>query len=218
LLPFSIRYVIAVDMNDEDCVNLAKNHDVMGAESWKWFAANKTCAPTNSTGHAIFGGPAEVPESSDLKHVCEPLLQNNRAQPGGLRTRAAYQMIAVDADAKAGSESCHGGTFDSCNDYCYKEYCFEDSMTTRGNPMGPGGYIAILCASCTSSCRSGCPANIGGCHQGYCWAQCWGFLGTFSNSEWCWTTQSYSQSYQYVTCTKDSECSLSWSCAGACTL
>src|ERR1700691_1418148 len=55
LLPFSIRYVIAVDMNDEDCVNLAKNHDVMGAESWKWFAANKTCAPTNSTGHAIFG-------------------------------------------------------------------------------------------------------------------------------------------------------------------
>lgn len=57
-------------------------------------------------------------------------------------------------------------------------------------------------------------ADRAGCHNGYCWTYCGLLLGT----EWCYTTQSYSQSFQYVSCTHDSQCNKCWKCAGSCTV
>lgn len=54
-----------------------------------------------------------------------------------------------------------------------------------------------------------------GCYQGYCWAGC---DATAVNNEWCYTTRGYSQDYQYIRCSRDSECSDCWACAGACTV
>lgn len=56
----------------------------------------------------------------------------------------------------------------------------------------------------------------GGCFRGYCWAGCAATL--LQANEWCYTTKSYSQSFEYVTCSQDSECNLCWSCAGSCTI
>lgn len=53
-----------------------------------------------------------------------------------------------------------------------------------------------------------------GCHNGYCWAFCGLMLGT----EWCYTSHSYSQSFQYASCTSDSQCNKCWKCAGSCTV
>lgn len=54
-----------------------------------------------------------------------------------------------------------------------------------------------------------------GCYRGYCWAWCGLSL---SSGDWCYTTKTYSQSYQYVSCTYDSECNACWKCAGPCSL
>lgn len=58
-------------------------------------------------------------------------------------------------------------------------------------------------------------AQKGGCHRGYCWAYCGVSL---SGGEWCYTTKTYSRSFQYVTCSNDNECDLCWKCGGSCTL
>ena len=54
-----------------------------------------------------------------------------------------------------------------------------------------------------------------GCHKGYCWAWCGVSL---SGGEWCYTTRTYSQSFNYVSCNSDSDCDPCWKCAGSCTL
>ncbi|XP_055326679.1 allergen Tha p 2-like [Sitodiplosis mosellana] len=54
-----------------------------------------------------------------------------------------------------------------------------------------------------------------GCQKGHCWAWCGVSL---TGGEWCYTTRSYSQSFQYVTCNQDSDCDKCWKCAGSCTL
>lgn len=59
--------------------------------------------------------------------------------------------------------------------------------------------------------------STGGCFNGYCWAYCEGF-GIPGTREWCYTTKSYSQSYEYVGCSQDSECDACWKCAGSCTV
>lgn len=54
-----------------------------------------------------------------------------------------------------------------------------------------------------------------GCFKGRCWAWCGVSL---SSGEWCYTTRTYSQSYEYVPCDSDEECNKCWKCAGPCTL
>lgn len=54
-----------------------------------------------------------------------------------------------------------------------------------------------------------------GCHKGNCWAYCGLNL---AGGDWCYTTKAHSQSYQYVSCTDNSECDPCWKCAGSCTL
>lgn len=58
-------------------------------------------------------------------------------------------------------------------------------------------------------------ADVAGCHKGYCWTYCGIAL---NGGEWCYTTKSYSQSFDYVKCSSDSECDKCWKCAGSCTL
>lgn len=48
-----------------------------------------------------------------------------------------------------------------------------------------------------------------GCHKGYCWAWCGVSL---SGGEWCYTTKTKSQSYEYVECKQDSDCDPCWKC------
>lgn len=58
-------------------------------------------------------------------------------------------------------------------------------------------------------------SETAGCHKGYCWAWC-GF--SLSSGGWCYTTKSYSQSYQYEECNSDDDCDKCWKCAGPCAL
>lgn len=54
-----------------------------------------------------------------------------------------------------------------------------------------------------------------GCHKGYCYSYC-GISN--ENGDWCYTTKTYSQSFEYVKCTSDKECNGCWKCAGSCTV
>lgn len=54
-----------------------------------------------------------------------------------------------------------------------------------------------------------------GCNKGFCWAWCGVSL---SDGEWCYTTKTHSQSFEYVPCKYDSECNECWRCAGSCTI
>lgn len=54
-----------------------------------------------------------------------------------------------------------------------------------------------------------------GCHKGKCWAWCGVSL---SDGEWCYTTKTYSQSYNYVACTTDYDCEKCWRCGGPCSI
>ena len=55
-----------------------------------------------------------------------------------------------------------------------------------------------------------------GCYKGYCWANCYGPLTEMGVHNWCYTTKSYSQSYEYVKCTSDDQCNACWNCGGPC--
>lgn len=57
---------------------------------------------------------------------------------------------------------------------------------------------------------------VHGCHKGYCWAYC--NATGLGLKEWCYTTKGSSQDYNYVKCTKLSECAPHWKCAGPCTV
>lgn len=74
--------------------------------------------------------------------------------------------------------------------------------------------LVVLISVCISlqGVEGGCLNNRGGCYYGYCWAGC----TATSVGEWCYTTKTYSQSYDYVTCSSDSDCDLCWACAGPC--
>lgn len=54
-----------------------------------------------------------------------------------------------------------------------------------------------------------------GCYKGYCYSYC----GLSNESgDWCYTTKTYSQSFDYVKCSIDSDCNGCWKCAGSCTV
>lgn len=72
------------------------------------------------------------------------------------------------------------------------------------------GQAASLAIDNASKC-----AHKGGCYYGSCWAYCGIDL---SHGDWCYTTRSHSQSYDYVGCTRDTDCDLCWKCGGPCTL
>jgi len=55
-----------------------------------------------------------------------------------------------------------------------------------------------------------------GCHKGWCWSGCQ--VGSFNINEWCYTTKTWSQSYDYVRCGQKYDCSPDWKCGGPCSL
>lgn len=69
-------------------------------------------------------------------------------------------------------------------------------------------------ASLSIANQNKCSVNAG-CFKGHCWAWCGVSL---SDGEWCFTTKTHSQSYEYVHCSSDDECNKCWKCAGPCTL
>ncbi|CAO3640665.1 unnamed protein product [Cunninghamella echinulata] len=57
------------------------------------------------------------------------------------------------------------------------------------------------------------------CWEGRCWTYCTAVGHVIPGAEeWCYTTKSSSQDYNYVDCNADSECQRNWSCAGPCTV
>jgi len=75
-----------------------------------------------------------------------------------------------------------------------------------GVTSAAGGLVSVISRAADQSCREF------GCHKNYCWSYC--SLG----NQWCYTTKSSSQSFDYVPCTRDDECNGCWKCAGSCTL
>merc|ERR1712066_133849 len=49
-----------------------------------------------------------------------------------------------------------------------------------------------------------------------CWARCW--TPVWDYKSWCWTTKTFSQSYEYVRCDSKADCEANWACAGPCTI
>lgn len=84
--------------------------------------------------------------------------------------------------------------------------------------LGASAVVAVIygigLASLSIANSNKCSATAG-CHKGFCWAWCGVSL---TGGEWCYTTHTYSQSYEYIPCKYDSECNECWKCAGACTV
>lgn len=66
----------------------------------------------------------------------------------------------------------------------------------------------ILTAKQTSSIHS----RYSGCNKGHCWKWCNGI----DDGKWCFTTKTYTQSYDFIPCTKDLDCDNSFECGGPC--
>ncbi|XP_026819556.2 uncharacterized protein LOC113558283 [Rhopalosiphum maidis] len=75
-----------------------------------------------------------------------------------------------------------------------------------GITAASGGLISVISRAADQSCREF------GCHNNRCWSYC--SIG----NQWCYTTKTYSQSYAYVSCTRDDECNGCWKCGGPCTV
>lgn len=93
------------------------------------------------------------------------------------------------------------------------------SALNRGRrDLGATVVVAALygvgLASMSISNANKCSATAG-CFNGYCWAWCGVSL---TDGEWCYTTKTYSQSFEYVQCEYDSDCDECWKCAGSCTI
>lgn len=73
-----------------------------------------------------------------------------------------------------------------------------------------GVGLASMSVANSNKCSLGA-----GCHRGKCWAWCGVSL---SDGEWCYTTKTYSQSYEYVPCTSDYDCNNCWNCGGPCSI
>lgn len=90
------------------------------------------------------------------------------------------------------------------------------NRTTRD--LGASAVVAVLysigLASMSISNSRKCSATAG-CFNGFCWAWCGVSL---TGGEWCYTTKTYSQSFNYVSCQYDSDCDECWKCAGSCTI
>lgn len=70
-----------------------------------------------------------------------------------------------------------------------------------------------------SGCRGSATVHDCGCYRGYCYSDCDnGLDGLFGTDPWCYTTDSYSQSFKYMKCTRDEDCRYDWACAGACSI
>jgi hypothetical protein len=57
-----------------------------------------------------------------------------------------------------------------------------------------------------------CGGQRCGCWKGHCWSYC-----SFGKN-WCYTTNTYSQSFKYKPCSKNDQCRPGDKCAGACTV
>lgn len=88
-----------------------------------------------------------------------------------------------------------------------------EAAPNRTKRVVPEGFAIWLSYKSISN-SNGC-AEVSGCYLGYCWSYC-GISKT--DGEWCYTTRSFSQSFQYEKCTLDWHCEKCWNCAGSCTL
>lgn len=140
---------------------------------------------------------------SELTEECIPLLQGqiDVARPNNANKVPVPQVSAM------GTNYCPEG-YNKCMANCNQW----DMGDWEGG--GRGAYVG-----CVAACGIYCSGdnNRGGCHKGWCWAGCnTGFPLAPRGSEWCYTTKTYSQSYNYVRCSRDNECGLDWYCGGPC--
>ncbi|KAI5636758.1 hypothetical protein NE865_10512 [Phthorimaea operculella] len=56
------------------------------------------------------------------------------------------------------------------------------------------------------------PRNSNGCLNGYCWMRC-----QSNSNSWCWTSDTYAQSFSYKRCRGDADCGGRMRCASPCT-
>ncbi|KAF8454120.1 hypothetical protein BDZ91DRAFT_786602 [Kalaharituber pfeilii] len=66
---------------------------------------------------------------------------------------------------------------------------------------GKGQQLGLFV--CRAKCAIACGTDRGGCYKGWCWAGCSSGVPGFEGKEWCYTTKSYSQSFEYVRCNED---------------
>lgn len=79
----------------------------------------------------------------------------------------------------------------------------------ESNDVGFGDFPeTILTAEQTSTKHS----SYTGCKKGYCWKWCNGA----DDGKWCFTTDTYTDSYDFVPCISDSDCDSSLKCGGPC--
>lgn len=95
------------------------------------------------------------------------------------------------------------------------EVVAESSNKTERSWLGFLLWVEAYALAIMAIVNAGRCSSKGGCNSGYCWAYCGISL---KGGDWCYTTETYSQSYQYVTCKDDSDCNLCWKCGGPCSL
>lgn len=95
----------------------------------------------------------------------------------------------------------------------------ETGQTTDLNQTQSSSSSALVNASDLSWSESCARQGHWGCHKGYCWSECHEHIGSdrFFN-KWCYTTNTYEQSGEYVGCNSDEDCDRCWQCAGSCTI
>lgn len=82
----------------------------------------------------------------------------------------------------------------------------------RDSPLAPVIKVVDIAQHVSKEC-----VKEFGCSNSKCWARCYAVPIVFGQ-EWCYTTKSYSQSYEKVDCTQDSDCDGCWKCATSCTV
>lgn len=92
--------------------------------------------------------------------------------------------------------------------------CVSDIRLVLAGPIIGEAVIGVTLAAVAIANSQQC-SEVAGCYKGYCWAYCGLSLGS---GDWCYTTKTYSQSYEYIRCDDDSQCDKCWKCAGPCSL
>lgn len=90
----------------------------------------------------------------------------------------------------------HSGNANAVDELNSNDIRFGDSRET------------ILTAKQTSWKHS----NYSGCNKGHCWKWCDGV----DDGKWCFTTKTYTDSYDFVPCTNDLDCDIALKCGGPC--
>ncbi|CAI6343567.1 unnamed protein product [Macrosiphum euphorbiae] len=152
------------------------------------------------SGHAITNRGSDTDHAAEGAAVAGDTLSGHAITKRGSETDYAAQGAAAAGDTIAVT----GGVIAAGS---LKAGPFAPVVAGVGGATAAvGGLVSIISRAADQSCRDF------GCHNNYCFAYC--SIG----NQWCYTTKSYSQSFDYVSCTRDDECNGCWKCAGSCTL